>query len=150
MMDQTQGMLQRDIFSIKRKVFYDFTDAGGVMYHANYLSFMDHARSECLSHHGFEISELARVDNIVFAVRDIAISYRFPARLGDILMITAKLVETGKSKMLFKQTILRQNLSDAEPLLLSEATVALVCLNAEKFKPCSIPQKIKEIVNSAY
>lgn len=132
------------MFKIKRKVFYDDTDGGGVVYHANYLKYLDHARSEYLASYGFELSTLVSEYGILFAVIDVAMRYYMPARLSEQLEISAELEKITHARIRFNQTIKRSNTQTQELLCLAQGHITLACLGAETFKPCPIPIKIKK------
>lgn len=122
------------------RVYYEDTDSGGVVYYANYLKFMERARTEYLRHLGFEQDELIENENILFAVRSINVNYHKPARFNELLQVTATVTEFKKASMLFQQTIVRQ--SDQQ--LLCDGTVRIASLQADSFKPCAIPKVILE------
>lgn len=122
------------------RVYYEDTDSGGVVYYANYLKFMERARTEYLRHLGFEQDELIKNENILFAVRSINVNYHKPARFNELLQVTARVIEFKKASMLFEQTIVRQ--SDQQ--LLCDGTVRIASLHADSFKPRAIPQVILE------
>lgn len=122
------------------RVYYEDTDSGGVVYYANYLKFMERARTEYLRQLGFEQDELIKNENILFAVRSINVNYHKPARFNELLQVTARVIEFKKASMLFEQTIVRQ--SDQQ--LLCDGTVRIASLQADSFKPCAIPKVILE------
>ena len=83
----------REPFRLPLRVYYEDTDAGGIVYYANYLKYMERARTEWLAWLGHELSALERVEGIVFVVHRVEIDYRIPARLGDRIDATVTLVE---------------------------------------------------------
>jgi acyl-CoA thioester hydrolase len=119
------------------RVYYEDADAGGVVYHSNYLNFMERARTEWLRSLGFEQTELKTELGVMFLVRALKLEYKKPAYFNDALRVTTKIVKTGRSLLEFEQTIIRGD------ELLTEATVALVCVDARQFKPTNIPAKIR-------
>ena len=123
------------------RVYYEDTDAGGVVYHSQYLNFMERARTEALRSSGFEHDALREIFGILFVVHHIQIDFKKPARFNEQLMIETQLIEVGRSLLRFEQRIFR---ADA---LLIEAKVNVVCVDAVKFKPISIPQSIKLILS---
>lgn len=125
-------------FSFPARVYYEDTDSGGVVYYANYFRFLERARTEWLRSLGISQDELARSDDAVFAVVQVTGNYRLPARLDDLLNITADIVEIGRSSLTFAQQILRD---DGELLFHGEVRVA--CLTASGFKPRAIPEHIR-------
>jgi len=124
------------------RVYYEDTDSGGVVYYANYLKFMERARTECLRHLGFEQDHLIEQQNIIFAVRSVQLDYKSPARFNDELTVTANLIELKKASMLFEQKIYRSNQQDH---ILCQGEVRIACLRADSFKPCAIPESILEV-----
>jgi acyl-CoA thioester hydrolase len=125
--------------SIFKYVYYDDTDGGGVVYHANYLKYLDHARSDFLKQKGFDLQTLQRDHKLLFAVTRADLQYHRPARLSDELEITARLENLSAVSMSFNQNVLRKG-GD----LLLEAAVTVVCLNSDQFKPVKIPKMIRE------
>ena len=104
---------------------------------ANYLKFMERARTEWLRAHGFEQSVLVREHGVIFVVRDVHISYLRPAVFDDLLQVTVKIHATGRSWIEFVQTVERDE-------ILSQARVKIVCVNQLSFKPVEIPDIIRE------
>jgi len=119
------------------RVYYEDADAGGVVYHSNYLNFMERARTEWLRSLGFEQTELKTEMGVIFVVRALKLEYKKPAYFNDALSVISKIVRTGRSLLEFEQTIIRGD------ELLTEATVALVCVDAGQFKPINIPAEIR-------
>ena len=119
------------------RVYYEDTDGGGVVYHANYLKFMERARTEWLRSLGFEQTVLKSRMRIMFVVRGLALQYLRPAQFDDALMVSTRLTRTGRSLLQFEQTIRRDD------TLLTRATVEVACIDAEKFKPVPIPIPIR-------
>ncbi len=119
------------------RVYYEDADAGGVVYHSNYLKFMERARTEWLRSLGFEHTELKSEMGVMFVVRALKLEYKRPAYFNDALSVVTRLAKMGGSLLEFEQTILRGN------ELLTEATVALVCVDVGQFKPTPIPAKIR-------
>ena len=124
------------------RVYYEDTDSGGVVYYANYLKFMERARTEYLRYLGFEQDELIAQQNIIFAVRSLQLDYKSPARFNDDLRVTAELIELKKASMLFEQKIYRNDQTD---LFLCQGHIRIACLQADTFKPCAIPEAIMEV-----
>ena len=118
------------------QVYYEDTDAGGVVYHSQYLNFMERARTEFLRNIGFVQTALKDEQGILFVVRDIQIRFRKPAKFDDALKVQTKLLNTGRSLLEFEQNIYRGD----EHLI--AAKVEVVCIGAESFKPVSIPQNM--------
>lgn len=128
-------------FRFPIRVYYEDTDAGGVVYYANYLKFLERARTEWLRAAGFEQPELLRDYNVIFVVRSVAIEYLRPAQFNDALDVTVRMEKLGRSSIEVYQTVER----DAR---LVEASVKIVCVDGVSFKPVSIPTPIKQQLES--
>jgi acyl-CoA thioester hydrolase len=120
-------------FRLPLRVYYEDTDAAGVVYYANYLRFLERARTEWLSARGFEVAALERGHGIAFAVRRVEIDFLKPARLGDRLEVTFAVVEGRRARLLARQEIHRGD------ELLVTAMVTVVCLDQAHWKPVRIP-----------
>ena len=120
------------------RVYYEDTDAGGVVYHSDYLKYFERARTEWLRSLGFEQPELRAQDGIIFVVRSIRIKYAQPARFNEILEVTSRLVEIGRSRFVFEQTLLRGK------ELLTQAQVEVACVADPGFRPTALPIKIRQ------
>lgn len=123
-------------FAFPVRVYYEDTDAGGVVYYANYLRYMERARTEWLGAQGVELADAEREHGIVFAVHHVDIRYHQPARLGDRLTVTVGLVERGRARLVAAQNVLR----GTETLV--EARVTLACLDRVEWRPARIPAPI--------
>ena len=136
-------MLSNQTFNWSIRVYYEDTDSGGVVYHSNYLNFMERARTEWLRHLGFEQTYIRDELNVIFVVHNMQIIFKKPAKFNDMLTITSQLTNIGRGSFEFMQTI-----TTSEPVLgkrnvLVEAQVKLACVNALTFKPDGIPKLIK-------
>lgn len=118
------------------RVYYEDTDSGGVVYHSNYLNFMERARTEWLRALGFEQDRLRTEQHCLFAVHSMQLTFRRPARFNDALLIRSQLKKAAGASMLFEQFIYRGE------ELLCDATVRIACLDAASFRPKSIPKSI--------
>lgn len=118
------------------RVYYEDTDSGGVVYHSNYLNFMERARTEWLRELGFEQDNIRAEYQLLFAVHSMQLIYKRPARFNDALLIRSRLQKASGASMQFKQNIYRGE------ELLCEASVRIACLDAESFRPKSIPNSI--------
>ena len=132
--------LKPSTFSIPVRIYYEDTDAGGVVYYANYLKFLERCRSEWLRAIGHQQAELLREPGIAFVVRSIQVDFLKPARLDDQLLVDLEVEKISRAQIFFRQTIRRadESLAGGSGELLS-ATVRLVCVNAAQMKPTSIP-----------
>ena len=122
---------------MEKKIYYHDTDAGGVVYYANYLKYMEEARTEFFEKLGFPIGSLLE-RNFLYAVRKCNITYKSPARYGDTVICDAKVKEVTAVQFIFDQTVVEKKTGR----LLVEAEVSLVSLNRD-FKPVPIPDDIK-------
>ena len=123
----------RGTFCIPVRVYYEDTDAAGVVYYANYLKFMERARTEWLSSLGFELNTVERDFGVVFVVHRVEIDFRRPAQLSDRLDVTLTLVELGRARLVAEQAVRR----GAE--ILTFARVTLACLDPSNWRPARIP-----------
>ncbi len=129
------------IWSIR--VYYEDTDAAGIVYYANYLKFMERARTEWLRDMGFEQTQLKQEHKMIFVVRKFSIDYFKPALFNDILYIKTRMTQLGKASMIMTQEVLR----DAE--ILCRAVVKLAAINAINQRPQAMPPDIiKALGNS--
>jgi len=124
------------------RIYYEDTDAGGVVYYANYLKFMERARTEWLRSLGFEQDELSREPGVIFAVRAVRVDYLKPARFNDSLEVTVALGRVGSASLVFAQAVRRP----AEVLCSGEIKIA--CLDVRRFSPQPIPPTVLSRVNA--
>ena len=132
-------------FTFPVRVYYEDTDAGGVVYHANYLCFMERARTEWLRALGFEHDTLATTLNILFVVGSIDIQYRKPARLNDALSVKTRIETLGRASLAFKQEIWRETTNNSHELL-TTASIKVVCVAVGTFRATTIPTQIRELL----
>jgi tol-pal system-associated acyl-CoA thioesterase len=123
-------------FAISLRVYYEDTDAGGVVYHANYLRFMERCRSEWMVQHGFPLDAFEGTFGAIFVVTHLDARFHKAARLMDALTVTTQFLEVRRVQFKARQTILRGD------ELLFDATVSLACLDKNSFKPVAIPQPL--------
>ncbi|OCF96398.1 tol-pal system-associated acyl-CoA thioesterase [Gilliamella sp. wkB308] len=123
-------------FNWNARVYYEDTDAGGVVYHARYLAFYERARTELLRQLGISQHKLLQ-ESIAFVVKKMDISYHFPARLDDLLTINSKVDQIRKASIIFKQTIINENNQ-----VISSADVVIACVDITKMKPCGLPKSL--------
>lgn len=124
---------QQKEFLLPIRVYYEDTDAGGIVYHANYLKYMERARSEWLLARGINLDHYAEETDTLFVVRDLTIRYHKPARLCDDLTVKTTIAKRTRTRVLFEQNIYR----DKERL--TSATVEIVALNRLNGRPLSLP-----------
>ncbi len=130
--------MTRTHFTHPVRVYYEDTDAAGVVYYANYLKYMERARTEWLAARGFRLSELERESAIVFVVTRAEVAFRAPARLGDLLEVGVDVIEHGHARFIARQDILRND------ELVAEATITLACLDRSTWKPRKMPSNLLE------
>ena len=128
-------------FNIPVRIYYEDTDAGGVVYYANYLKFRERCRTEWLRAIGHEQADLLRDPGIAFVVRSVALEYLKPARLDDLITISLEVERITKSQIFFGQHIRRATPDGDEELL--SGRVQIVCVNAAKMKITSIPVELR-------
>jgi len=130
-------------FTFPIRVYYEDTDAGGVVYHANYLNFYERARTEFLRSLGFEQDVLLATDT-AFVVSRAEVDYVVAARFNNLLNVTVVIKQLKKASMTFEQQII-----DQDGNLISKALVVVVCVNLIKMKPIAIPKNIAKELSSA-
>ena len=121
-------------FSWPIRVYYEDTDSGGVVYHSNYLNFMERARTEWLRSLGFEQDSLINEHNCIFAVHSMQLNFRRPAKFNDALLVESKIIKSSGASLVFEQKVMR----DGE--LLCDAVVKVASLDAQRFRPMSMPK----------
>ena len=131
-----------ETFTFPARVYWEDTDAGGVVYHAQYLAFLERARTEWLRGLGYGQSLLRDAHDLVFAVRAMRLDFRKPARLDDALAVSVVLRECRPASLLVAQRIMRGD------EVLVEAEVKLAALNASDFRPCGIPEPLAALFKS--
>ena len=124
-------------FALPVRVYYQDTDAGGVVYHSTYLDFLERARYEWLRDLGFDTHSLVQVHKVIFMVRSLSIEYFKPGLLDDLLHVTVQAAELGRSRITLSQHVTRGT------TLLANATVQAVCVGAESLKPVSVPVPLR-------
>jgi acyl-CoA thioester hydrolase len=125
-------------FSWPLRVYFRDTDAGGMVFHANYLGFMECARTELLQSLGFDLGELARRDQVLFVVHSAQIAYHRPALLNDLLEVTARVSRIGRARLEFEQAVKRGDET------LASAKLTLACVRACSHKPVPVPEAIRK------
>lgn len=126
------------LFTLPIRVYFQDTDAGGVVYHASYVNFMERARTEWMRGFGFTNAGLMKELGVVFVVRSLKLDYLKPALLDDLITVSAHLKEIGRSRVTLLQTIMRGE----EKLV--EAEIHLVSVSLESFKPVRVPDVLRD------
>ena len=132
-------------FIWQARVYYEDTDSGGVVYYANYLKFLERARTEWLRSFGIQQDKLAQHEGLIFAVRSVQLEYVKPAKFNDLLDVSVAISKAGKASMTFDQTICR---ADGQKQLLCAGQVKVACLNADTLRPQAIPETISREIFS--
>lgn len=132
------------VFTWPIRVYYEDTDAGGVVYYANYLKFFERARTELLRSMGYEQDELKATARVLFVVRSVQVDYLSPARFNDLIQVSAKIAEAKKASLIFAQSITR----DGD--VLCKGTVRIACLDSETMRPIAIPEPLLEQLANEY
>jgi acyl-CoA thioester hydrolase len=130
-------MSKHKIFSWPVRVYFQDTDAGGVVYHSSYVNFMERSRTEWLRTFGYSNAGLMKELGVVFVVRSLKLDYLKPALLDDLVAVTSQIKEIGRSRLNIHQAVLRGN------DVLVEGEVHLVCVDVKTFKPVSVPDVLR-------
>jgi acyl-CoA thioester hydrolase len=124
------------------RVYYEDTDAGGVVYHAQYLNFMERARTEWLRDLGFDQTKMADEQQLMFVAHEVQVKFAKPARLNDLLQVSASIESARHFSLIFAQKILR----DKE--IIARATVGIACVNTQTLKPAELPANLRNLLNN--
>lgn len=133
-------------FQLPIRIYWEDTDAGGIVFYANYLRFFERARTEWLRSFGLSQQVLREQTGGMFVVTDVRLRYLQPARLDDQLLVTANLQEKGRASLTIGQQALlnQEHMNPSEPVLLNEATVRIGWVDAATMRPSRIPATILE------
>jgi acyl-CoA thioester hydrolase len=126
------------------RVYYEDTDAGGVVFYANYLKFFERARTEMLRAMGFEQDELTVNEGIIFVVRSVQIDYLSPARFNELLEVSAEVTLAKKASLVFEQLITRGD------DVLCNSLIRIACLDALTMRPKAIPENLLELLKNEH
>ncbi len=129
-------------FSVKYRVYYEDTDAGGIVYHANYLRFCERSRTEYLRDLQVSQSDLVRDEKLIFVVRRCEIDYLFPAKLDDLIEVTSEVTKTSATSLIMHQEVKKDD------KVLAAMDVVIVCIDSETYRPKKIPENLKELFNA--
>ena len=125
------------------RIYYEDTDAGGVVYYANYLKYIERARSEMLRELGFEQDQVENDFGVIFVVRSVVANYYNPAKFNEIIEVRTDIKMIRKASLIFSQKIMNIE----KNTVLFDAEVKVVSVLTQNFKPCGIPQVISEKLN---
>jgi len=120
------------------RVYYQDTDAGGVVFHAQYLAFMERARTEMLNQAGVDLAKIVERHGVLFMVHHIEVTFHQPARLNDLLSVSAEVVKMGRASLVFRQLVERDG------VLLVEADVTLAIVERRRMKPARMPEELEQ------
>jgi acyl-CoA thioester hydrolase len=126
------------------RVYYEDTDAGGVVFYANYLKFFERARTEMLRAMGYEQDELTVKEGIIFAVRSVQADYLSPARFNELLEVSAEVTLAKKVSLTFEQLITRGD------VVLCTSIIRIACLDASTLRPKAIPENLLELLKNEH
>ncbi len=127
-------------FCWQLRVYYEDTDAHGMVYHGSYVRFLDRARTEWLRSLGIDMEQMAAEDGLLFVVRSLQIVYHKPVRYGAMLRVVSYTINRSRSSMLIGQKIV----NDAD-ICMCEAEVRVVCIDAAKQRPQPLPSHVEEL-----
>ena len=132
---------QAPIFRFPVRIYWEDTDAGGIVFYANYLKFFERARTEWLRERGVGQQQLRELTGGMFVVSDAQLRYHRPARLDDELIVTAQLQETGRASLTIgQQALLKpEQMTDSRPVLLCEGTIRIGWVDATTMRPARMP-----------
>jgi acyl-CoA thioester hydrolase len=142
MIDSTS---QPNIFSFPIRVYWEDTDAGGIVYYANYLKFFERARSEWLRQLGIEQGTLLKNEGCMFVVSEIKTKFHRPARIDSLLLVSVQIKQIGHASLSLHQTALLKD-STNDGLLVCEGTVRLACVQQTTMRPVAIPKTIVSLL----
>ena len=131
-------------FSFPIRVYIEDTDAGGIVFYANFLRYMERARTEWLRACGIELDQWQNEHRWLFVVRSVKIDYLSPARFNDQLIATARLTTLKGASVTLEQCVMRGD------TVLTQSTVVLVCVDVDKMTACAIPTEIREAINREF
>ncbi len=120
------------------RVYYEDTDSGGVVYYANYLRFMERARTEWLRLIGYEQTDLVEDEALIFAVRRAELDYLGPARFNDLLQVSVRVLHCGRASIDFSQSV---TLAGGDGVL-CQGRIRIACLDVNTFKPRALPSQM--------
>ena len=126
------------------RVYYEDTDAGGVVFYANYLKFFERARTEMLRAMGYEQDELTANEGIIFAVRSMQVDYLSPARFNELVQVSAEVILAKKVSLTFEQLITRGD------VVLCSSIIRIACLDALTLRPKAIPENLLELLKNEH
>jgi acyl-CoA thioester hydrolase len=138
----TDDTMANALFHWPLRIYWEDTDAGGVVFYANYLKFFERGRTEWLRSLGFSQEALRRDEGAMFVVSDTAVRYLRPARLDDEVIVTVRLAESGKASLVIDQQARRVTTAGGDTELLAEGRIRIGCVDAQTLRPRRIPSHL--------
>ncbi len=129
-------------FSMPVRVYYEDTDAGGIVYHTSYLRFMERARTDMLRAAGFGHQRMADEFGLMFVAESMQVRFVRPAQLDDLLSVTAAIGQMGRASVVFEQTVMRGE------EVIATASVRVACLRAADRKPTAMPAQLRDCLGA--
>jgi acyl-CoA thioester hydrolase len=126
-------------FTFPVRVYWEDTDAGGIVYYANYLKFMERARTELLRNLGIHQNRMAQEQGVMFTIVSVSVDYLLPARLDDLLVVTCTIMSEGRASFAFSQEVYRQQIGGE---LLVRARARAACLDCTTLRPRRLPESL--------
>ena len=126
----------KNVFFWPIRIYYEDTDAGGIVYHTNYIKFMERARTEWLRNLGFEQDELRDKEGVIFAVRSVQVDYFLPAKFNDELLVSSQVMKKGKASITIEQEINKNS------QILCKGIIKVGTLDDKSFKPKAMPDSL--------
>lgn len=130
-------------------MYWEDTDAGGIVFYANYLKFFERARTEWLRHLGLEQQALRERTGGMFVVGETQVRYLKPARLDDTLWVSARLQDTGRASLTLSQTVYLVHAAAPEPTVLCEGSIRIGWVNAVTLRPLRLPANLVDALRGA-
>jgi acyl-CoA thioester hydrolase len=138
-----------NLFTWPIRVYWEDTDGGGIVYYANYLKFMERARTEWLRAMGFEQGPMQQ-QGLIFVIVDTQVEFKRPARYGDALTVTARVREHTRATMSFTQQVFRGGTIGAAGELLVTGAIRVACLDAQSYKPKGLPKLLVDNLQTEF
>ena len=136
-------------FRLPVRVYIEDTDAGGIVFHAKYLHYMERARTEWVRTCGIGL-RAGLADNVNYVVQRLSIHYAVPARLDDQLLVTAEPIGFGRVWMDFRQRVMRAGAQAGEEILLASADVRVACIALDSGRPKRLPDNMRELLEGVH
>jgi len=124
------------------RIYYEDTDAGGIVYHARFITFAERGRAEFLRHIGYQSSDLDKELGVTFVIRHIEVDYFAPGFLDDLLTMNTAIEAVKNTSFVMRQKLYRHK-NDANELILSDMKVSVVCVDSKTIRPVRIPEELK-------